>query len=739
MIKKVLSIILLFVISGCAEKQYPLNLLGENFSCTIMLDLKEYQSPQDVIKNTDWSNNPDTLLYFNSLAALELQKYMSKLVDSDSSCISIVDDDSVKQGTIIHIGIPENKKLSKISKKVKKHWKKVPVFNGAFLVDTFHGENFQLLVLSAQKPIGHLYAVYDLLDRFGVRWISFEDQDEFIPVQRALALASISELIHPEFKIRGIESNSLAVELSSQEMVDFVTWMRRMRLNLLVSKNCDPVLLAKNGVLYGSADGYSLSYFLNPDDIYPYNHADFSGNEGRDPDPYQKSELYQGDVNNDNKLSYIEAHPEWFGVSKDSSKSQSETPYCLSVASLQDELLKNIIHFISSTEKFDIFRLLFSKHEYSCDCAGCRDNTPAEEKYFTFLNKLNFSLNQAYLKNIITKPVLFQAYFENNLGSIPLKSSPTVVALINDRCYNHPIFFEQCTEINANDYNILKESLKSDFSNTSDFILIDSFNKEPFKDLPSVFATVIGYDFPEYEKLGIQGVVLKNPKIISSGVFRLMNYQFSRQSWNPNENLQILFSDYFSIRYAGVEKIMQEYYNKLEEATGNIQAWRLELCPKINSILSQESDTPLFPLERFRNHLHIEEFFPLENDGVDWEKTYQIIHDARHVIDYALEQEVSDKVLNVLLEDENQLRYIEMMINLYDNVIRLLTLDEDEPEMREEAIIRLRDARTRLESYSLVISGKKQNAFHASGIEESVNQLLQKFDKRKLFYKRVYQ
>jgi len=94
--------------------------------------------------------------------------------------------------------------------------------------------------------------------------------------------------------------------------------MARNRLNFWTIAEPNHALLRKLGIKLTAGGHLHFDRFLNPDEEYPFNHPRFQGDERKPADTYRaNSDEYSGDVNGDNKLTYFEAHPEWYGLVND--------------------------------------------------------------------------------------------------------------------------------------------------------------------------------------------------------------------------------------------------------------------------------------------------------------------------------------------------------------------------------------------------------------------------------------
>ncbi|HIC88128.1 MAG TPA: DUF4838 domain-containing protein, partial [Anaerolineae bacterium] len=262
-----------------------------------------------------------------------------------------------------------------------------------------------------------------------------------------------------------------------------------------------------------------------------------------------------------------------------------------------------------------------------------------------------------------------------------------------------------------------------------------------FRDLPVVFTSIMKKDIPDYYRLGVRGMYYMQPRQTDLGVQTLLNYQFARLLWNPAADVDSLTNEFFQLYYAGVGDLMKEYYSDIEKAMANIMAWRGELVQRIREYASGKLHKPILPLQKYRQHFYFEEHLSRKNDGTDWANTLQLIHEARFLLDDAMERAVPDVVMNRLLDDEYQLHYAELTVRLYDYVIRLLTLGEDEPEMLEEASLRLRDIAAQLDKFQIRSPAYGVvNGLEASEIKNEVRYLLDKSRQNSAKkYRRVYQ
>ncbi len=759
------------IVLQCSEVERPFELLSGVSPCTIVMDLGSFpdvERANAAVDQVNWfdENYADDAICINALAAIELRHYLARISGQPDAKIPVVDDDMPVQGTIIFLGHPkERQSFAELAKKVKRRWNKAKSKNReGFRLDSFSTEIQNFLALSGRSQIGTLYAAYALLDRLGVRWYGPEKGDEYIPKIESIELPVLSEYEEPGMDIRGfwIEPGKVAGGDSvwmgkayDRGNSAFYRWMGRNRLNYFWHKETRFAELKQRGVQLNCGGHDYYIKLLNPDAPYPYNYSNFTGDEDKTGDPYKPSPEYRGDTDNNGVLTYSEAHPEWYGLTKDHQRffprERFGTNYCASNPDGVAEFCKNIVSMLKDGEwrNADIYDYWPLDAGNWCQCDKCRALGNDSDKLLQVLYQIRKAVKEAHKSKQLQRDVrVFSLAYAQTLAP-PTKRLPrdfdyAATALFIypiERCYNHSMFDTTCTEVNVALCQKIGNWVAKDCPYKGKLYLGEYYNISRFRDLPLVFTTVMRFDIPRYYKLGIRGMNYMHTRTSHLGAQTLLNYEFAYKTWKPMMAVDTLIADYFAHHYAGASDVMQDYYEKIEEVFANVKAWRYELCDRINLMARGEYQGPLMPLKTFHDHFGIEERFLDRNDGVDWERSYQLIHDARHVLDAALEKELRNVVLDRIIEDEYQLRYAEMTIQLYDHVIRILTLGDEEPEMREEAVIRLREAARGLAQYEIHSPALGMtNGLEATGIGEAVELLLGKFGQERTGqYRRAYE
>lgn len=749
-------IIFALVISCSTLPKREIILVKDGNIPPIVADLGPYQTAEDAVvaaREIDWfdHNYQDDTICTTALAAIELRNYLCAILGKNEKDIPILDDDSSFDSLAICVGeTPSNLSYSHFSRQIKKRWKKNKSRHPeGFRVDTFADDEFEMVLLSGRTRVGTLYAVYDFLEHLGVRWYGPGEQGQFVPQYTDIVMPPTARYDEPAMEIRGfwIEPGQVKGGLSAwigkpynRGNPDFYTWMGRNRMNYFWNKETDWTALKLRGIQLncGGHDYYRL--LLNPETPYPYDHPNFKGDEDKPADPYPVGDEYVGDTDGNGVLNYYEAHLEWYGLNEQGRRffptGRTGVNFCTSNEYGCAEFCKNVVKELKDGDwhNADIYDFWPLDAGNWCRCENCQALGNDTDKILDMLYKIRKAVRTAYENGELNRDVKVFTLAYRQTWSPPSKPLPkdfdydntAVVFFPIDRCFNHPFADPKCTEVNKPLRSYLESWFDPQCPYKGKIYIGEYYNISGFRDLPLIFMHIIARDIPYYSSIGVKGLHYMHTATSDLGIRVLLNYQFAKQLWNPFINTDSLLNDFFDNYYLGVSSEMCRFYFKMEEAMANVKAWRYELRHRMERIASGNLKQPLLPLEKFRDHFCIEEYSPNMNDGVDWERTYQLIHEARFALDDAIRSEVDDIVLNRLVEDERHFRYGELTVHLYDNVIRLFTLDQDEPEMRDEALIRLKQnarelARFEIRSPALGVS----NGLEASGLKKVVDFLLQ--------------
>lgn len=378
-----------------------------------------------------------------------------------------------------------------------------------------------------------------------------------------------------------------------------------------------------------------------------------------------------------------------------------------------------------------------------CGCAHCAALGSEEDRWLDLVRRLGVTLAERKRQGTVHPDARLLAIHEPALpqqfdGKEWPRQEVVLAARMMPRCLNHALADPACVEVNS-----IRLAALGDWIHTHSFAqlgVLEGYYDPEFAGLPLVLDKIITTDLRLYHRLGL-ALFCEAPATTRSGLQSYQNYLFSQAVHHATLNPDSLRRAWGAFTWPGAATMMGEYLAMQEEAFANVSAWRWELPLLVRQLEKRDFTGSLLPLERFHNHFTLYQQYSDNDEGVAWERTFQLIHDARHVMDDMLEHQLPDQTLDRLLEAEMQLRFAELTITFYDNVIRTLTLGEDEPEMREEAAIRLRQVVKKMTEFQTAgLPCGPANALQGSGLDGSAQALLARLQKRYgVPYTRVYQ
>lgn len=662
------------IISGlsvisCSKKNIVLNP-----GYRIVVDFKPFSSVAEAgvsEKSIDW--NDTGIIRQNSCtdsyAALELQKYLRKLSSlSANSGESFGFDESGKDipGHSIVLtslsGTLKDKNVEGIVKSFR--LKENLTQEGSFSIIPDKGRIF----IIGHDRTGTLYGVYQLLEMLGAKWYAPGDSGEYIPETKSLVIPDRAIIQNPSYYVRGFWA------WEPRGNSEFFVWMARNRLNLWTLAEKDHSLLNKLGIQLIDGGHIVWNDFLSSSTEYPYNHSLFHGDEDKPSDPYKVSTDYRGDENHDGKLSYYEAHPEWYGLSgnkREKITSEFGTNICTSNKDGVNEFCHNLITALTTGKWKDacLINIWPLDGGQWCQCDACRLLGTPTDRLIVLINQIDKAIKEAKAKGLIHRNirVLFPVYFETQVPpSRPLPADFDYSTCIGTyfpiyRCYEHYFDDSTCTEHNT--------ALWKDFESwTKDsaryyrgqLFMGEYYNVSRINNLPFIARRMMEHDIPLYYDNGVRYFHYMHVCIGDLGMKRVNNYLMAKLLWDVKVNADSVYNDYLKACYGPVAEPMGRLYSKLEFAMSNIK--QLKHVPEsLQELINKDADT-LFPLVHFQikpgAHGKL-------NSGVSLEESLDALKGCRNILDSLKQKEWSGDLAIRLKEDDDNLRYAENTYNLY--------------------------------------------------------------------------
>lgn len=630
--------------------------------------------------NVKWNDgqDEDDTICSECFAAMELQHYLGKIIGASvDEPIPMLDDEAIStQGNIILIGNLQ-------SNQVIKAWsKKLAVDENTFaglgpegyILKTIEDGpgNQQILVIGGRSRIGTLYGVYGLLYRLGVRWLSPGEIGEEVPPMALESLPYLDVVDKPAFCLRGFH----AWEYRGDP--DFFNWMARNRMNCWCIENKDHPGLRKRGIQMIVPNGHALqSRFIGPDKDYPYNHPAFTSDEEFSPDPYPLSTAYAGDANEDGRLSYSEAHPEWFGLHGGTRSFHMYDDFgdnfCSSNPYACDELMKKIVTELAEGQWQDADSINFWTLDGGrwCECESCQALGTPTDKTLLLVHRLCLEMKRARQEGRLHRDVsiFFTIYLETiQPPTRPLPDDFDYQCCIGtyypiNRCYVHSLTDPACTETNVSFVSHLKGWTTDPPRYYRGQLLIgEYYNVSGFKCLPILFHRTMASDIPYYYDLGARYMDYMHVTTKNWGTLSLTNYQFARMLWDPYLDSQALRKDYLAKRYGPAADRMYDLYQKLDTALCNAN----QLKYRLPYLLNQDAEN-LFP----DKHMKYEATHFDTDDGPDLVEMVQAIDEGLAILAQVQAEDLPGRIQARLAEDGGPLQYAAHTLHFYDVLVRM--------------------------------------------------------------------
>ena len=350
-----------------------------------------------------------------SFAAIELAKFLPKCVSLAPEQITISGALTLpSQGDVFLLGSVNSNPL------IAERLSESPDFktDQSYCIKSYIESNRTVTIIQGSGRVGTLYGVYDYLKMNGITFYGLGENGTVYPASKSEALPlGIDVVQNPDFLTRGFWLES---GLLGDGDKDFYPWMVRNKLNFCPAPDPQIFLSKKLGVKSSSGGHGIMNHCLNPNDGYPYNHNQFKGDEDRPEDPYPVSGEYLGDADADGKLSYYEAHPEWFGlINGQRSRNLNGTVgdnYCTTNEEATRELARNIINSLKDGKyKYvDILNVWLLDNGQWCQCSTCAKLQSRTDKLFDMMHHILKEMKKARETGFLERTVIISmcAYHE---------------------------------------------------------------------------------------------------------------------------------------------------------------------------------------------------------------------------------------------------------------------------------------------------------------------------------------
>jgi hypothetical protein len=538
-------------------------------------------------------------------------------------------------------------------------------------------------VIQGAGPEGALYGVYTLLERLGVRFYGLGERGRVLPARAVTLPGRLNLAGRPAYLTRGF----WAWEPRGDR--EFFLWMARNRMNLWTAAERDLPFLRKLGIRLTQGGHVIQKTFLDPAARYPYRHARFAAGIGP-PDPYPVSAEYLGDRDHDGRLSYFEAHPEWYGLvggrRSDRVGTDSGDNFCTSNDDAVHELTGNLVAAVARGPWQDADELVFWMHDDGrwCTCPRCQALGTPTDRLLRLLAAVRRGLDGAAAGGALRHPVTLTslAFLETMAPPtrpVPAGLDPPGFALTwfpIDRCYAHALADPLCTEINQEqrlEYELWAVDPARAYRGA--IAVGEYYNVGSLHSLPVVYTRILSADIPWYFRHGARHFHTMHVPTREWGPWTLDHALLARLLWDPDADTGAILDDYFAGYYPVTRASTRRFYESLEQATANFKLLksRVRAGRAIYGLARQMRQhlNPL-PLE----HLRYATYHPARNDAPDVADMQAAMGAARVALDRSLAACPAGTERERLAEDDRRLRYAEATLDFFDHLVRLYAFDQ---------------------------------------------------------------
>jgi hypothetical protein len=668
---------------------FLINTIVSNAQLNIIVNKGAFNSVKDAAGGEELVNffddDPsDDRACTECFAATELAKFLPSAIMIKADEIRFADIKKLPEsGNVYIIG---SRSTNSLISKYGLSEGNIPETEQSYYIRSFIDDNRVITIIEGAGRIGTLYGVYRYLEELGVKFIGLGEKGTILPVSYVPIPSDLKIIENPSYLTRGFYTwNDRKTDR------EFFLWMARNKLNYWTVENQPVKLLKKLGLKLSVGGHRTQGIVFNSDDEYPYNHPKFKNDESKPVDNYKVGNEYSGDTNNDGKLSYFEAHPEWYGM-KDGKRikitysdnaSQTGTNFCTSNEDARTEFAKRITQQLISGEwKYvDLFEfwLFDGGPNLWCTCDRCKQ---AGDSYsdrllnvtYDILKELNRVRQSGKLnRRVEVSSIAYHATLDPPTKPLPedydYKNSSITFFPIG-RCYVHSFADPACTEINQRQLKSFQGwTMGNRRYYQGSVFLGEYYNVSSFKNMPTVFSKIMAADIPWYYRNGARQFHYMHTPDTLWGSLTLNQYLMGKLLWNINSDSRIILDNYFSNYYPTTSKTSRKYYEQLEIATANIKVFKhyVEIENGTNYTLrGRLLKGDLFQLD----HLHYDEFHPMLNDGPDLVEIIDAMELAKKYLEESLINCGNSSEQKRLIEDKERFDYGYAMYRFNYHIVR---------------------------------------------------------------------
>jgi len=518
-----------------------------------------------------------------SFAAVELKKFLLKVTDLKDADIKFATDDKMPaKGDVFLLGSwASNKLVAKYSKGKKFTFTTEESFN----IRTIKEDGRTITIIQGLDRVGTMYGVYEYLNKLGIRFFGLGEDGTVYPKNKVSLLKDINITENPDYLTRGFWITCDP----KHDANDMHLWMVRNKLNFWTMLDSQVHKIKKLGLILCVGEHVNQLLYIHPKHEYPYDCKKFTGDEDKPKDPYKPSDDYQGDKNNDGKLSYFEAHPEWYGLI-DGKRSDhfawNGHNFCTSNIDAATEFGKNMAESIADGKwKYaDVVNFwMFDTHVGWCHCDTCKAQGTETDRFLALVDVVFKEIDKVRKQGRLERKVLISPLAYQETIYPPTKPLPEdfnyddclLTFFPIGRCYAHTISDDSCTEVNQGlCESFYNWSVDSGRLYKGGIFIGEYYNVSSLVSLPIVYPKIMSSDIPWYYKNGARHFNYMHSPIVRWGTWTLNQYLMARLIWDVDIDADAVLDEFYSLYYPTTYKTTKAFYSHLEKATANLKAFK---------------------------------------------------------------------------------------------------------------------------------------------------------------------
>lgn len=618
-----------------------------------------------------------------SFAAVELKSFLIKVTMLKDTDINFATDDKLPAtGDVFLLGSDiSNKLIAQYSKNKDLSFTTDESFN----IRTVKDNNRTITIIQGDDRVGTIYGVYEYLNKLGIHFFGLSEQGTIYPKNKVSLLKEINETQNPDYLTRGFWITCDP----KQDPNNMHLWMVRNKLNLWTMQDHQIHKVKKLGFILCVGEHVNQILYLNPKTEYPYNYEKFTGDEDKPQDPYKPNDQYQGDKNGDGKLSYFEAHPQWYGLI-DGKRSDNFTwnghNFCTSNIDAATEFGKNMAESIADGKwKYaDIVNFWMFDGGHWCSCENCKAQGNETDRFLELVDAVFKEIDKVRKQGRLNRKILISPLAYQETIYPPTKPLPEgfnyddclLTFFPIGRCYAHTISDDSCTEVNQSLCEIFYNwSVDSSRYYKGGIFIGEYYNVSSLVSLPVVYPKIMSSDIPWYFKNGARHFNYMHSPIVRWGTWTLNQYLMSRLLWDTNIDGDTVIDEFYKLYYPTTYETTKAFYSHLEKATANLKAFKhfLDLKNDIRYHFIEKwgqrltiKDKPIFWID----HLKYEPKELAVNDTLSIVEMLDEMAKARTFIDQSLLTCSDEKEQDRLIADERRFDYGEKMYKFLYHLTR---------------------------------------------------------------------